>query len=90
MKTDSGELSVRTAAYTHLSKSLTPLPEKFHGLTNVEERYRRRYVDLFMNEDSKRIAFCVLQSSRPLEIIWIHGLPVGNSCLDYPFNWSFS
>ncbi len=57
MKTDSGELSVRTAVYTHLSKSLTPLPEKFHGLTNVEERYRRRYVDLFMNEDSKRIAF---------------------------------
>ncbi len=57
MKTDSGELSVRAAVYTHLSKSLTPLPEKFHGLTNVEERYRRRYVDLFMNEEAKRIAF---------------------------------
>ena len=57
MKTDTGELSVRTVVYTHITKSLTPLPEKFHGLTNVEERYRRRYVDLFMNEDSKRIAF---------------------------------
>jgi lysyl-tRNA synthetase class 2 len=57
MKTDTGELSIRTTVYTHLTKSLTPLPEKFHGLTNVEERYRRRYVDLFMNEDAKRIAF---------------------------------
>ncbi|NLZ74996.1 MAG: lysine--tRNA ligase, partial [Erysipelotrichia bacterium] len=42
MKTDTGELSVRTVVYTHITKSLTPLPEKFHGLTNVEERYRRR------------------------------------------------
>ena len=52
-----GELSVYVKEYTHLSKSLRPLPEKFHGLTDVEERYRRRYVDLIMNEDSKRIAF---------------------------------
>ena len=52
-----GELSVYTLKYTHLTKALTPLPEKFHGLTDKEERYRRRYVDLIMNEDSKRVAF---------------------------------
>ncbi|MBQ1877458.1 MAG: lysine--tRNA ligase, partial [Erysipelotrichaceae bacterium] len=57
VKTDSGELSVKALKYTHLSKSLRPLPEKFHGLTDIEERYRRRYVDLIMNEDSKRVAF---------------------------------
>ena len=55
-KTNTGELSVKAEVYTHLSKALRPLPEKFHGLTDVEERYRRRYVDLIMNEDSKRIA----------------------------------
>ena len=57
VKTDSGELSVKAETYTHLSKALRPLPEKFHGLTDKEERYRRRYVDLIMNEDSRRIAF---------------------------------
>ncbi|MBR5048988.1 MAG: lysine--tRNA ligase [Erysipelotrichaceae bacterium] len=57
VKTDSGELSVRAQKYTHLTKSLRPLPEKFHGLTDVEERYRRRYVDLIMNPDSKKVAF---------------------------------
>ena len=56
MKTDHGELSVRAKVYTHLSKSLRPLPEKFHGLQDVEERYRRRYVDLIMNPEAKRIA----------------------------------
>ncbi|MBQ1811360.1 MAG: lysine--tRNA ligase, partial [Erysipelotrichaceae bacterium] len=45
-----GELSVYVKEYTHLSKALRPLPEKFHGLTDVEERYRRRYVDLIMND----------------------------------------
>ena len=57
VKTDSGELSVRAEKYTHLSKALRPLPEKFHGLTDKEERFRRRYVDLIMNEDARRIAF---------------------------------
>ena len=56
MKTDHGELSVKAEVYTHLTKALRPLPEKFHGLTDVEERFRRRYVDLIMNEDAKRIA----------------------------------
>lgn len=55
-RTNHGELSVKAKKYTHLSKALRPLPEKFHGLTDVEERYRRRYVDLIMNENSKKIA----------------------------------
>ena len=57
MKTRTGEVTLKCLEYTHLVKSLRPLPEKFHGLTDIEERYRRRYVDLIMNEDSKRIAF---------------------------------
>ena len=52
-----GELSVYVSVYTHLTKALTPLPEKFHGLTDKEEIYRRRYVDLIMNENSKKTAF---------------------------------
>ncbi len=54
--THTGELSVRASKYVHLVKALKPLPEKFHGLTDIEERYRRRYVDLIMNEESKKIA----------------------------------
>lgn len=56
MKTNTGELTLKVYEYTHLCKALRPLPEKFHGLTDVEERCRRRYVDLIMNENSKRIA----------------------------------
>ncbi|UNT96889.1 lysine--tRNA ligase [Allobaculum mucilyticum] len=56
MKTDHGDLAVRAQEYTHLSKALRPLPEKFHGLTDVEERFRRRYVDLIMNEQARSIA----------------------------------
>ncbi len=55
--THTGELSIKAKKYIHLVKALRPLPEKFHGLTNIEERYRRRYVDLIMNENSKNIAF---------------------------------
>ena len=57
MKTGTGEVTLKCLEYTHLVKALRPLPEKFHGLTDIEERYRRRYVDLIMNEDAKRIAF---------------------------------
>ena len=56
MKTDHGDLAVRAHEYTHLSKSLRPLPEKYHGLTDTEERFRRRYVDLIMNDEARRIA----------------------------------
>ncbi len=53
-RTQRGEMSVRCLTVTLLSKSLLPLPEKFHGLTDKETRYRRRYVDLIMNEDVRR------------------------------------
>jgi lysyl-tRNA synthetase class 2 len=53
MKTNMGELSIRVMELTHLSKAVRPLPEKFHGLKDIEERYRRRYVDLIMNQDSR-------------------------------------
>jgi len=57
MKTRTGEVTIKCLEYTHLVKSLRPLPEKFHGLTDIEERYRRRYVDLIMNEESRKVAF---------------------------------
>ena len=53
-RTEKGEMSVRAKHITLLSKSLQPLPEKFHGLTDKEMRYRQRYVDLIMNPESKR------------------------------------
>lgn len=56
IKTQTGELSVEAHDYTHLCKALRPLPEKFHGLQDKEERYRRRYLDLIMNDRSREIA----------------------------------
>ena len=55
MRTRTGELTVAVKAFTFLAKSLRPLPEKWHGLRDVETRYRQRYVDLVVNEDSRRI-----------------------------------
>ena len=57
MMTKTGELTIRAEKYTHLTKCLHPLPEKFHGLTDVEERSRRRYLDIMVNDDSRKIAF---------------------------------
>ncbi len=54
-RTMTGEVSVHASEMTLLSKSLQILPEKFHGLTDVDQRYRQRYVDLIMNEDSKEV-----------------------------------
>ena len=56
MRTNTGELSIKVSEYTHLTKALRPLPEKYHGLQDVEERYRRRYVDLIVNESSRKTA----------------------------------
>ena len=53
MKTNKGELSVHVDSIELLTKSLQPLPEKFHGLTDQEIRYRQRYVDLIMNEETR-------------------------------------
>ena len=55
-KTNHGELSVKAKSLSHLTKALRPLPDKYHGLQDVEERYRRRYVDLIMNESSRNTA----------------------------------
>ena len=55
MRTRRGELSLRVAAFELLAKSLRPLPEKFHGLTDVETRYRRRYLDLIVNDEVKEV-----------------------------------
>lgn len=57
MKTKTGEVTIRVMEYTHLVKSLHPLPDKFHGLTDPEDRRRHRYVDLIVNDESRKIAF---------------------------------
>ncbi|MFN2613969.1 MAG: lysine--tRNA ligase [Actinomycetota bacterium] len=56
IKTKRGELSVRASAVALLSKAIRPLPDKWHGLADVEQRYRQRYVDLIVNERSQEIA----------------------------------
>lgn len=55
MRTRTGELSVEAGEMALLTKALRPLPEKFHGLTNREQRYRRRYVDLIVNRESRQV-----------------------------------
>jgi lysyl-tRNA synthetase class 2 len=53
--TKTGELTIKVKTLELLTKSLRPLPEKFHGLTDQEQKYRQRYIDLIMNEDSRRV-----------------------------------
>lgn len=67
MRTDTGELTIKANHYTHLSKALRPLPEKFHGLQDREEARRRRYVDLIMNEETRQIAFMRPQIIRAIQ-----------------------
>lgn len=55
MRTRRGELSLRVASWQLLSKSLRPMPEKFHGLTDVETRYRKRYLDLMVNGETREV-----------------------------------
>ena len=57
MRTNTGQLTIKCTSFTHLTKAIRPLPEKFHGLQDVEEARRRRYVDLIVNEESRRVAF---------------------------------
>ncbi|USS91694.1 lysine--tRNA ligase [Fructobacillus americanaquae] len=52
MKTEAGELTILVTHLTHLSKALRPMPDKFHGISDVETRYRKRYLDLIANKDS--------------------------------------
>jgi len=67
MLTHSGEITVRVEKYEHLVKALRPLPEKYHGLVDVEERYRRRYVDLIVNEDARRAALARAKIIRAIQ-----------------------
>jgi len=53
--TQTGEITVKTYSYTLLSKAMLPLPEKFHGLTDIETRYRQRYLDMVMNENTRKV-----------------------------------
>lgn len=55
MKTNTGELTVRVKEFVLLSKALRPLPDKYYGMTDIEEKYRRRYVDLIMSAETKDI-----------------------------------
>ena len=59
--TKTGEKSIHATEVLLLSKSLRPLPEKFHGLTDTDTRYRQRYVDLIMNAESKRSIYQAFQ-----------------------------
>ena len=54
-QTKTGELTIKVSSIDLLTKALRPLPEKFHGLTDQEQKYRQRYTDLIMNEDSRRV-----------------------------------
>ena len=57
MRTNTGQLTVKCQEFVHLSKAIKPLPDKFHGLQDLEEARRRRYVDLIVNEESRKVAF---------------------------------
>ncbi|MBE0481488.1 MAG: lysine--tRNA ligase [Dehalococcoidia bacterium] len=94
-RTRTGEITVEAAGFTMLAKSLQPLPEKWHGLTDVEKRYRQRYLDLISNEEARRIfttrsrVLCAMRSfldSRGfLEVETPVLLPVAAGAMARPF-----
>ncbi len=90
-KTKTGELSVRVTSLRLLTKALRPLPEKFHGLTDQEQKYRQRYLDLITNEDARKVFLMrtrIIQSIREfflrhdyleVETPMMHPIPGGAS-----------
>ncbi|CDQ37746.1 Lysine--tRNA ligase [Virgibacillus salexigens] len=90
-KTKVGELSVKATRFQLLTKSLRPLPEKYHGLKDIEQRYRQRYLDLITNMDSKEtfvLRSKIIQAMRryldgqgflEVETPMLHGIPGGAS-----------
>ena len=56
-KTNTGEISVRAQSYTHLTKALKPLPEKFHGISDEDTKFRKRYLDIITNKEVKEIFY---------------------------------
>lgn len=89
LKTNVGELSIKVTSFTILTKSLRPLPDKFHGLKDVEQRYRQRYLDLITNHESKETFIMrskIIQSMRrylndlgflEVETPMMHSIPGG-------------
>ena len=78
MTTKRGELSIGVQDFQLLSKALRPLPEKWHGLSDVDTRYRQRYVDLVVNEDARRIALARIDIIAALRAHLVaSGLPRG-------------
>ncbi|MET0628554.1 MAG: lysine--tRNA ligase [Acidimicrobiia bacterium] len=74
MTTRRGELSIKVAGFQLLSKVVRPLPEKWHGLTDTDARYRQRYLDLVMNDEARRIAMVRIQTiSRIRRYLEDHG-----------------
>jgi len=67
-RTKTGEISLEVNDFTLLAKSLQPLPEKWHGLVDVEKRYRQRYLDLISNEEAKPIFKCGVTLSQLQDI----------------------
>ena len=90
-KTKTGELSIRVSQVRMLTKSLRPLPEKFHGLSDQEQKYRQRYLDLITNEDARRVfitrtkiiqairEFFISQGYLEVETPMMHSIPGGAS-----------
>lgn len=83
-RTQRGEISVRASLVTLLSKSLLPLPEKFHGLTNQELRYRQRYVDLIVNPEVRETFVKRSAILRELRAFWTGGLLGGGDTDPHP------
>ena len=73
-RTRTGEISIHAEKMTLLSKSLQILPEKFHGLTDTDTRYRQRYVDLIMNQDSKNVFIKRSQILKAVSYTHLEGL----------------
>jgi lysyl-tRNA synthetase class 2 len=90
-KTKTGELSIRVTGLQLLTKSLRPLPEKFHGLTDQEQKYRQRYLDLITNEEARKVftirskviqtirEFFVARNYLEVETPMMHPIPGGAS-----------
>ncbi len=98
--TRKGELTIRLSDFKLLSKSMRPLPEKFHGLTDIQQRYRQRYLDLIMNDDSKKIfkeRFAIIREIRKfletqdyteVETPMLQGLPGGAAATPFKTHYN--
>ena len=82
-QTKTGEITVKATSCTLLSKSLRPLPEKYHGLTDMEARYRQRYLDLIMNEDVKNTFIKRSQIIKEIRKLYESQVPIFAICLGH-------